>query len=70
MGHNISVDISIQPDDPNTEGMWPPVEAGTHYDLEDKARAAASLPAALAAATALEEDLDGTGWHVYLPPEE
>jgi hypothetical protein len=67
MGHTMSVDISIQPDDPEETGMWPPVENGTNYDLEDTAKAAAARPAALAAAEALEPSLAGTGWHVVIP---
>lgn len=69
MGHTFVVEIGIQPDDPATEGIWPPVESGDHHDLEDKARTAAARPAALAAAEALADDLDGTGWHVEIPPE-
>jgi hypothetical protein len=69
MGHVMTVDVSIQPDDPENQGMWPPVEDGTNHSLEDKARQAAARPAALAAAEALEPDLAGTGWHVVIPPE-
>lgn len=69
MGHTFSVDVSIQPDDPQEGGMWPPVETSTHYDLEDAAKAAASRPAALAAAEAIGPQLEGTGWHVLIPPE-
>jgi hypothetical protein len=69
MAHTISVPVRIVPDDPNNSGLWPPVEDGTNYDLEDKAITAASRPAALAAAEALESDLAGTGWHVEIPPE-
>lgn len=69
MAHSIVVEILIVPDDPNNLDMWPPVMDGSNYDLEDTARAAATRPAALAAAGALETALDGTGWHVEIPEE-
>jgi hypothetical protein len=69
MGHTMVVEISIQPDDIQETGMWPPVENGTHYDLEDAARAAASRPAALTAQEAIGPQLEGTGWHVVIPDE-
>lgn len=69
MGHTMVVEVGIHPDDPNNDGIWPPVETGQHFDLQDKVKAAASRPAALAAAQALEADLQGTGWHVEIPPE-
>lgn len=67
MGHTFVVEISIQPDDPNNGGMWPPVETNSQGDLEDAAREAARRPAALAAQEAIGPLLEGTGWHVDVP---
>lgn len=69
MAHTISVPINIVPDDPEDQGMWPPVEDGTNYDMEDAAIAAAVRPAALAAEAALA-GMDMHGWHVEIPPEQ
>lgn len=69
MAHAFGVQVRIVPDDPNNGGMWPPVQDGSNATLEDAANQAAARPAALAAAEALADALDGSGWHVEIPPE-
>lgn len=69
MAHLIPIPVRIVPDDPNETGFWPPVEAGTNYDLEDIAVTAARRDAALAVEAALSAAMVGTGWHVEIPPE-
>jgi hypothetical protein len=68
MAHVFSVDIRIVPDDPNNEEIFPPVNDGTNYAIEDTARAAAARPAAIAAAEATA-DMMPEGWHIEIPPE-